>query len=172
MSTALTLYEIEDRLAALLDSAELVPDEQDAEFEMELAEQFRLAADKRESCGRFLKVCEAQVNACNAEIERLKDRRDRIEGAVERMRQIIARVIEKQGTDERGVYRRLEGHTFTFSLRRTPASVVIEDEAEVPARFKRVNVVIDKRAVRTALDAGESVPGADLSLGGLTLQVR
>lgn len=97
--------------------------------------------------------------------------------------------------------RKLEGETFALALRKSPDSIEIDDVKLVPAKYKRVAIAMscedwyqmvrlaadagfrptgkldetetaDKRAVKAAIEAGEDVPGADLSFGDYSLEVR
>lgn len=62
---------------------------------------------------------------------------------------------------------------FTVSLRAVPQSVVITDEALVPAEFKTTpEPKVSKSLLAPALKAGRNIPGACLSNGGVTLSVR
>lgn len=66
----------------------------------------------------------------------------------------------------------LERPTATITLSERAPSLVVEEEAQVPARFFDLKPVLNRRLAKEALDAGESVPGARLSNGSITLTVR
>ncbi len=68
---------------------------------------------------------------------------------------------------------KLELPQATVSRRPVPPKSVITSEADLPAQFwKRSDPTIDRAAVLAALKRGEPVPGAELSNGGETLQLR
>jgi hypothetical protein len=167
-TTALTLYDIESDLEALLNTDEMVPEEQRAEFERELGTQLRAAVDKRQRVGEFIRFCDLQADACKAEIDRLTLRKRHFERVSEQVREYVLRVIEATGE------KKLEGRTLTFSLRECPASVQIVDQAAIPADYKRetITFLIDKTAIKKAILAGQEVPGADLQIGKKTLVLR
>lgn len=139
-TSSLTLYEIEESLLALVDTDDLVSDEQRQEFENTLETQLRTAVDKRESVGRFIRFCDLNCQNCDVEIRRLQERKKRWQNAEARMRQYVQRVIESMGQDERGKFRKLEGRTVTFSLRSNPAQLDIADTSSVPDKYQDINV--------------------------------
>jgi hypothetical protein len=167
-TTALTLYDIESDLEALLNTDEMVPEEQRAEFERELGTQLRAAVDKRQRVGEFIRFCDLQGDACKAEIDRLTLRKRHFERVSEQVREYVLRVIEATGE------KKLEGRTLTFSLRACPPSVQIVDQAAIPADYKRetITVLIDKTAIKKAILAGQEVPGADLQIGSHSLVLK
>lgn len=199
--TALTLYDVESTLAAFEETDEMVPSEQRAEFEAELAQALTVAKDKRESFARFIISRELMAANCKAEAKRLAELAHRAEAAAERAKAFGARVIVGIGMDAKGKYRKLEGNTTVLSLRKNPDKVAITDEASVPVEYKTVTVkmtgrvweelvealgdsrdevlagfdstdaVVDKRKVKAALDASIEVPGADMAFGEMRLVV-
>jgi len=60
----------------------------------------------------------------------------------------------------------------TVSVAQKPASVMIVDESQLPEQYLRVKKEPNKVAIREALEHNENVPGAQLSNGGTTLQMR
>jgi hypothetical protein len=70
--------------------------------------------------------------------------------------------------------KKIEGRTSTLSLRACPSSVKILDEAAIPADYKvtKMEVSVDKKAVKAALEADVDVPGADLVIGKNSLVRR
>lgn len=204
----LSLYDLEQELVALFDTDAMVPVEQRAEFEADLARAIGQSVDKRERVGQFIRFCQLQQANVDTEIERLRDRKARFGAAEEQLRRYVQHVLESLGADERGKPRKLEGRTITFSLCAKPATLEISDESAIPTQYKsatvtmplalwrlvvdemealqgeqpaqvglrqaheRANVSIDRRRVKTEIEAGVEVPGADLALGGYSLRVR
>jgi hypothetical protein len=134
--TAAPLYVIEEQLAALIETAELVSPEQEQEFRAELQTALTAAVDKRDRVGQFLAHLEQQIDFAKFEIERLKQRRATCERALERLENYVIETIENLGTDSKGKYRALEGKTTTFSLRACPPSVEVTDETAIPSEYK------------------------------------
>jgi hypothetical protein len=134
--TAASLYVIEDELAALIETAELVTPEQEQEFRTEFQAALTAAVDKRDRVGQFLAHLEQQIGFARFEIERLRQRKATCKRAFERLENYVIGTIENLGTDHKGKYRVLEGKTTTFSVRACPASVEVTDESAVPAQYK------------------------------------
>ena len=134
--TAAPLYLIEDQLAALVETAELVSPEQEEEFRLEFQTALTAAMEKRDRVGQFLAHLEQQIDFARSEIDRLRQRKAAFERALARVEEYVIDTIENLGTDSTGKYRRLEGKTTTFSLRGCPPSVEISDESSIPAEYK------------------------------------
>jgi hypothetical protein len=134
--TAAPLYVIEDHLAALIETAELVSPEQELEFRAEFQAALTAAVDQRDRVGQFLAHLEQQIDFARFEIDRLRQRKAAFERALARLENYVIETIEHLGTDGKGKYRRLEGQTTTFSLRACPPSVEVADEAAIPAEYK------------------------------------
>ena len=68
--------------------------------------------------------------------------------------------------------KRLERPVATLTLANRSPTLLVEHEAEVPARFFELRPVLNKRLLKEALEAGEEIAGASLTSGALTLTVR
>lgn len=100
-------------------------------------------------------------------IANLKDRGDRLEAQRDRLRSLIGVAMES------GQIKRLETGLATISLRAVPPKVEIVNEAEIPTRFwKPQDPKLDRKAVLDALKAKETIPGATLSNGGVTVTIK
>lgn len=66
----------------------------------------------------------------------------------------------------------LERPTATITLSDRAPQLVVEEEAQIPAKFFDLKPVLNRRLTKEALLAGEEVPGARLSSGCLTLTMR
>jgi len=100
-------------------------------------------------------------------IDRLKSRRERLAGQQESLREAILLAMEIAGLPK------FETDVGTITRKRTPPSVVVVEEAEIPSAYwKPSDPKLDKRALLEALKEGGTIPGAQLSNGGETLQVR
>lgn len=158
-STALTLYNIEEHLVALLDTAEMVeqPEQQEAIFR-EIQQALVQAVEKRDGCGHFLAHCETQMVAIDAEIKRLQALKKSYDRAKQRMEEYIVRTIQALGADDRGRYRKLEGRTCVFAIRACPPAVEVRNEAEIPSLYKTLTITIPAtawEAVTDGLDVDE-----------------
>lgn len=176
-----SLYYIEDGLLALLECADTVAPEQEQEYVADLAQAIGNAREKRDAVAQFLAHCEAQAEFAAAEIKRLQERKAGFENAAERLKGYVVRVMEMSGQ------KKLEGNNATLSLRKCPPSVEVLDEGSVPPQYKvatlkmpgdlvdtvldalnidspvTLNWACDKRAIKTALEAGTAVDGAAIA---------
>lgn len=164
--TAVTLYEANEHLVALLDTLDMCEtDEARAECEAAIQQAAETHIRKVDSFCRFLSLVESQAELAAKEIDRLKLRRDALQKTADRLEQYAIRLMQSQGLTK------LEGDTAKLSLRSNVAAVEITDEAAVPPQFKTITQKIscDKRAIKKAIDSGADVPGADLRFGSVTL---
>lgn len=199
-SASQSLYSIEEHLAALVDTADMVTPAEERQFRDDLQIALTAAVEKRDRVGQFMAHLQQQIAFAAAEMNRLRDRKALYERALERIENYVIYTIEKLGRDSKGKYRKLEGKTVTFSLAGCPPSVAITDEAAVPLRYKQVTIklpastweqildclgcegrdaisaqarqeiAVDKRAISAAINMGDNVPGADLAIGNVRLK--
>lgn len=204
-----SLAEIEDFLAAMVDSAECVTDEQMAEYLADLGEATDVALQKRDRCAGAIFRYEEMVQLIEARRSHLQDRMDqlamlstRVKAERQRYESYLIGIVEKYGeVPKRAKNKRLDGRIFSLALSTGPDSVVVENEDEIPAEFKRVTVTLPlhvyeelkalgftqgftdsempsgrvevmKSAVKKALAADQLVPGADLKFGDVRLEVK
>lgn len=107
------------------------------------------------------------IEGLDAKIKELQVRKGRMEKSIEGRRTIILMAMDRAGLDT------IKSPLGTMTARPTPPKVQITDEAQIPAKFwKTSDPKLDRSAVGDALKAGESVPGASLSNGGITLSIR
>ena len=153
--TAEPLYVIEDQLAALIETAELVSPQPELEFRAEFQAALTAAVDKRDRMGQFLAHLEQQIDFARFEINRLRQRKATCERALARLENYVIETIEQLGTDSKGKYRRLEGRTTTFSLRACPTSVEVTDETVIPSEYKMLLLKLPAVAWEQLLDGLE-----------------
>ena len=151
--TAAPLYAIEEYLAALIETAELVPPDQEQEFRAEFELALSTAVEKRDRVGQFMVHLEQQIDFAKFEIERLRQRRTLYEHALERLERYVVGTIEHLGRDGKGKYSRLEGTTITFSLRACPPSVEVTDESAIPSEHKVLTLKLPATLWEELLDS-------------------
>lgn len=111
------------------------------------------------------------VDGLEVRIPELTDRKARIKKRIEAKKTAMlqAFVIAERETA-------IEAPLFTLSKKKTPQKIVITEESEVPANFwKPQDPKLDRTALKKALKdlpKGETIPGASLDNGGITLQIR
>lgn len=100
-------------------------------------------------------------------IQDLTARKSRLEASADTLRNIILMAMERAGLDT------IKGPLATLSKRTVAPSLVVEQDEMIPARFfKAADPKLDRKALKAALDAGEVIPGARLSNGGIGLTIR
>lgn len=111
------------------------------------------------------------VDGCAAAIERLQKRQDRAKKSAERLRGAIDQAFQIAELET--------GHDFgiaTVSPKKIPPKLIVSEESEIPSRFfVPQDPKLDRKALTDAVKAlgeGESIPGATMSNGGQTVQIR
>ena len=106
-------------------------------------------------------LIDAEIEALNDEIHRLKVRRKATESLKKYFNQtLIPMIVEEVGTD--GVY---ETDISRYKLYETFGPIAITDETLVPDEYKKVTMVesIDKKKARTDLTKGVDILGMTIS---------
>jgi|SRR5579871_628463 len=150
---ALTLYEAEDNLLALAQSADTVAPEQEEQFLTDFGAALLAAAEKRDRVAHFLAHLEMQQQFAAEEIKRLEERKAWYAKAQERLENYVIHIIKEIGLDAKGRYRKLEGNTCTLSVHSCPDSVRILDETQVPADYKTAVVSLPAKLWEEVIDS-------------------
>ena len=99
-------------------------------------------------------------------IANLSERKRRFEDRIDTKKALIEQAMAVAEIQS------IETFVATASFRATPATVVVADEAAIPSDYWTQNAPsLDKAKLLAALKAG-AVPGAELSNGGRTIQIR
>lgn len=111
---------------------------------------------------------DAGTSAIDAEIERLKSRKQVIVNRKQQLRDYLLHNMEASGIQK------IECPLFTATLRKGIESVEIEDQSKLPDEFVTVEVVTkpDKNAIKAALKSGQEVSGASLKRGATTIIIK
>ena len=137
--TSITLYEIEDNLAALANTFEVVEGDEIKQILLdEIGRSLWQAKEKRDAVVAFLRHCEAQQKFADQEIERIRNRRDRIARFQAEFERYIISIIDRFAVPDRRGVKRLEGNISSMRMQKNPDSVAITDENAVPLAFKDV----------------------------------
>jgi len=137
-----SLYAVEEHLAALTDTVELVAPDQEQQFLSEFQVALTTAAEKRDRVANFLAHLEAQQTFAAAEISRLQALKKHYAAVEERLEGYVTYVIQSLGKDAKGKYRKLEGKTTVMFLAGVPTSVDVFDHASVPLDYKRATFTL------------------------------
>lgn len=160
MNAHLTLIEA---VAALLQ-----PYADDEDLYQDMIEGETDALDLLDSQIASMQNDEALAEAIKAQEANLKARRERIEWRADAHKKAALLIMNAAGL------KKAERPRATISVRPGSVSVQITDEAEIPTQLMREKVTRapDKAAIKAQLDAGETVPGAELVRGAETISVR
>ena len=139
---ARALYDLETHLAALLDTEDLLPEDQEQEFALELHATLVATTEKRDRVGQFIHHLRSQVTFAHAEAARLREREQFYQKALDRMEGYVTRVIDMLGFDAKGKRKKLEGNVVTLSLVGCKKSVEVINEEIVPTKYKRVTLTL------------------------------
>jgi len=137
-----------------------------------LADLIEGETDALEAASRLLRWMgerQANIAALKAYEADLAGRRKRLEDGIATGRAALSRFMETVGLTK------LERPEATLSLREAGPSVsyaIDFDPERLPEELRRWKCEADKHAVKAALEAGETVPGATLNNGGSVLTVR
>lgn len=142
----------------------------------ELAEDEQLRADCLEGeldidkvlarLVRHEREAAAMAGACETQSQELEIRRDRFALRGNAFRAAMLNVMDAADL------RKFELPQATISVRSGQPSVVIVDEAVLPENVIRIKREPDRKAIKDALTSGADVPGAALSNGAPSLQIR
>ena len=108
-----------------------------------------------------------QIAGIKTRLADLGVRKSRLEKSNSTLRGIVEQAMDRAGLPT------IKSPLFTVSLRRTAPGLDVADEMKIPAAYwKQPDPVLDRKALKAALDDGTQVAGAHLDNGGISLTVR
>ena len=110
LPAARSLYDIEQHLAALVETEELVPAELEAEYALELQATLLGTVEKRDRVGQFMAHLESQIVFAHSEVKRLQTREAFYTAVFARMEGYVLRVIDSLGLGPQGQAQEAGGH--------------------------------------------------------------
>lgn len=152
-----SIYDINKAFQSIVDmvaDGELTQED----FQQALAE---LEQSKVEKCGNaicYLNMRKQAIEAMKAEEKRISTQRKMLEKGNKSLEEAFAYVLKNMGDKE--VITRYG----VMKVRKNPPSVVIDDLSKVPTKYQhqKIEVTIDKTAIKKAIQSGEKVDGARL----------
>lgn len=151
----MTLYELTEDYMNLLAIAE-DPDIDEQAFMDTLEGIEGELEDKADNYAKVIRSLEADAAACDAEAKRLRAKKQTIENNVKRMKSALQYAMQTTGKVK------FKTPLFSFGIRKNPASVVIDavNVRDFPEEFIiESEPVLDKKALKDALKAGEDLTG-------------
>lgn len=109
---------------------------------------------------------QTMVGAIKARQDDLQARRGRFERKAEAMSSLIKNVMRAANLAN------LQLPEATITITAGKASVGIMDLGAIPQGYFKLEKVVDKQAIRSAIDAGEDIPGAGLVIGETSVSIR
>lgn len=114
-----------------------------------------------------IRQIDGEASLIDAEIKRLQALKKAKDNTVERMKNTIKDAMILHGVDK------IQGDLINLSIRKSPDSVIVEDESKIPDTYKIDQPKkLDKKLVADALKKGFEVPGAALKVDGKSLTIR
>ena len=154
-----TLYELTNDYLTLLDMAE-DPDIDPQAFADTLEALGGELEMKADGYARVMKELEGRAATMRFESKRLENGYKTIERNIDRMKHALQDSMV--ATDKR----KFKTDLFSFSIRKNPASVVIDHETSIPPEFLiPQDPKIDKKAIKAAIDRGDNITFAHLEQG-------
>jgi hypothetical protein len=155
-----SIYDINKAFQSIVDmvaDGELTQED----FQQALAE---LEQSKVEKCGNaicYLNMRKQAIEAMKAEEKRISTQRKMLEKGNKSLEEAFAYVLKNMGDKE--VITRYG----VMKVRKNPPSVVIDDLSKVPTKFQhqKIEVTIDKTAIKKAIQSGEKVDGVHIEQG-------
>lgn len=153
---AFKLYELNQQYQQLIDLISN-SDVERIEFADTLESIEEAIEDKLENTAKVIRAIEAEANAIKVEEDRLKKRRQALEGNADRLKDYIFHTMQITGKDK------VKGAHINLRLQYNPPSVRMLDEKLVPAHYLvEQHPTVDKKALLTDLKNGIAVEGVEL----------
>ena len=107
------------------------------------------------------------ISALKSRMSDMQARMERLNQRADGKKQVVTAVMDRANLNK------IEAPEFTISCRPTPPSLLVDEEDRVPEKFwVPQSPKLDRRRITEAIKKGANIPGAILSNGGMTIQVR
>lgn len=161
----LSLYEITNAFPVLMENEE-ISEEDKKKIEDELV---ALLQQKSQNIIGYTKNIELTINAMKEEEKRIADNRKVLENNLTRFKEYVKECMENNG------FTKIETELGTLSIAKSPTSVEIINEDEVPSEFKQevVTVKIDKTKIKNNFkETGEIPAGVNIITTNTNLRIK
>jgi Siphovirus Gp157 len=150
LSREMSLFEIDEALSLLMDSAVEAATENNGEIPAELQQALldycEAFGQKVDNIARYIRSQEFEARNASAEIARLEERKAAAEHRVERLKRLVKFFMQRRNI------RSMKGVLNTISLRQNSQdSLILTDTSQLPAEFWRVAVVLNDAEWRDLL---------------------
>ena len=146
----LSLYEITNAFPTLMESEEITEEDKNRIKE----ELTMLLQHKSQNIIGYTKNIELTINAMKEEEDRISSNRKALENKLTKFKQYVKECMENNGITK------ITTGLGTLSIAKSPISVEIENEDEVPSEFKQevLTVKVDKKAIADNFKATGEIP--------------
>lgn len=150
-----TLYELTEEFLNLLSMAE-DPDVDPQAFKDTLEGLEYEVELKADAYAKIIRQVEGNIATVDAEINRLQGFKKLLEGNVDTMKGNLENTMKVTGKTK------FKTDLFSFRIQKNPASVVIDNEDDVPPEYLKITPTVNKTAIKKAIESGEDIPYAHL----------
>lgn len=161
----LSLYEITSGFPALMENEEIT-EEDKKKIEEELTV---LLQQKSQSIIGYTKNIELTINAMKEEEKRIADNRKTLENKMTRFKEYVKECMERNNITKIGT------SLGTLSIAKSPISIEIINEDEVPSEFKQevTTIKIDKTKIKDNFkETGEIPAGVNIITTNTNLRIK
>jgi hypothetical protein len=141
----------EEFFESILEQSQFSPEQQTA-----LGEQLKGSLESRDKLGNVLLWMDGQARLLREKETQLAKRRQ----CIEKVSAAFSSSLHQQMLDW-GV-KKVEGNEYSFTVKKNPPRVEIVDEEAIPPEFIDYTPSVNKTAIKSALEDGKQVPGAEL----------
>ena len=161
----LSLYEITSGFPALMENEEITQEEKE-KIQEELTV---LLQQKSQNIIGYTKNIELTISAMKEEEKRISDNRKSLENKLINFKKYVKECMERNNITK------IETVLGTLSITKSPASVEIVNEDEIPSEFKQeiVTVKIDKTKIKNYFkETGEIPEGTNIVTSNTSLRIK
>lgn len=164
----LTLYNITNKFVEIMDKVQEgeLTEEEYNELGQELAIELQ---QKSGNIAGYIQERNSLVDAIDAQIKRLQELKKMEQNKVDKFKEYVKENMERLGITK------IETELGTLSIAKSPISVEIANEGEIPAEYKSevVTTKIDKKAIADNFKATGEIPnGVVIHADNTNLRVR
>lgn len=149
---AVTLYEIEDDLLALLDTEDMTEGADRFAILADIVDKTEVARQKRDSYARFVLAVRAAAAAKLEESARLAESAQAVLKRLENTEAHVLRLIDQFAPKPKRGPKKLEGLTYTLACHAKPPAVMIEPGAMLPDNLVNVELYLSGAHAKAALE--------------------
>lgn len=165
MEQGLSLYEITGAFPKLMAQEEMSEEDKN-KIEEELT---TLLQKKSNSVIAYSKNIELAIKAMKEEETRISTNRKTLENRLEQFKRYVKECMEGNGINK------IETDLGTLSIARSPMSIEIVNEEEIPDEYKEVifTTKVDKKKIAEAFKStGELIEGVEIHTGNTNLRIK